>query len=382
MFDPTADAVPEPHLITVSYLQSIYTHPERGRCLHRSKITDFGAYEGWGIFVDNFLTSATMPRPATNKADAYGWTPTVFAVGEDPHDPTVIAWRKGRFAADTVSLFTADLDNQHADRRMITIDAVAATLTALGLNYLLYTSFSHTSDRHKVRIVCPVTRDLTPDEAFKVHLWFTAAFDRQLDGSIYDPGDFLYGPPLGSDIRLNCDGAALDVDAFLTLHDELPEEDRTWITRSGSNIHRPLTADVEAKAAMMAAIPDVSSEAITITNPAIFNPAWMTLLTSQYQGGSRSRTLRGLIAKVWVKSAGNLTLGDLWSLYRELDAHYGGYCLRTYGRVACERDIKSAMTAVGAGPLTVTDPPATTTTDTLKATLIAKEHARLLKRRA
>ncbi len=368
--------------ITVSYLQSVYTHPESGRCLHRSKITDFGVYETFAEFVADFLTAATMPRPATNKSDAYGWTPTLFEPCSDDRDATVIAKRQGRFAAPEVTLFVADLDNHHADRTMVTIDAVESVMTKLGLSYLLYTSYSHTPARHKVRIVCPISRDMTPDEAFKVHLWFTAALDRQLDGSIYDPGDFLYGPPIGSDVRQNCDGAALDVDAYLALHDQLAEDDRTWLTRSASGIHRPITPDVEAKAAVMAANTIVTTGVtVTITNPVIFNPAWFELLDRRYQGGSRSRTLRGLIAKVWVRSSGSLTLGDLWSLYRELDAHYHGYCLSTYGRAACERDIKSAMTAVGSGPA-LEFAPAATTTDTLKATLIAKEHARLLKRRA
>lgn len=364
-----------PPNITASFLQSVYTHPVKGRTLHRSKITDFGLYDTFPAFVDDFLTAATMPAPATNKGDAYGWAPTLFELRPDPRDASVIGERKGAYALDTVSLFVADLDNQHDDRTMIDIATVETTLTNLGLSFLLYTSFSHTVERHKVRIVCPISRDMTTDEAFRVFLWFNAAFDRQLDGSVYDLGDFLYGPALASDIRVHLTGDPLEVDAFLMLHDQLSEGDRTCVPRSAGGVSRAVTVEDEAKAQAMAAITVVSSPDITITNPAIFNPAWFELLTNRYQGGSRSRTLRGLIAKVWVKSAGTLTIGDLWTLYRELDAHYGGYCLRAYGRTACGRDIRSAMAAVGTATVA---PTLATTTDQR----IEKELARLQRRRA
>lgn len=192
----------------------------------------------------------------------------------------------------------------------------------------------------------PVSRLLTPDEAFAVFTWFNHALDYQLDGSIYDQGDYLYGPPMESDVRVNLDGEALDVDAYLTLADGLDEEAKTFVKRGAGNNGALITPEQLAHAMKMATA-EPSREDVSMDNPAIFPTAWKTLLADLYQGGSKSRTLRALCAKAWVRSQGSLTKGDLWTLYREMDASLGGYCLRTYGFQACDRDIRSAMEAVG-----------------------------------
>lgn len=335
-------------MIAVSYLRDIYFSKNLNRVtLQQARITETKFNDSWPDFVTDFLATATYPKPSSSKYECYGWTPTIFTEGENKKGEWG-HWRLGQHGGDELSLFILDMDNQFPDRTMITIDQLEAFLRHLGLSFVLYTSFTHKPERHKVRVITPVTRHLTPDEAFKVFTWFNAALDFQLDGAIFDKGDFLYGPPLESDVRTELSGQPLDVDHYLTLADGLDDEAKTFVARGGGDGERyDPTPEQIAQAIKMAAITEPSDQDVSINNPKFFNPKWMELLADQYQGGSRSRTIRGLIAKAWVKSQGTLTKGDLWTLYHQLDAHYGGYCVRTYGRSATDRDITSAMEAVG-----------------------------------
>src|SRR4051794_12013753 len=51
----------------------------------------------------------------------------------------------------------------------------------LGLKHFLYTSFSHTAAKHKVRIMIPISRPMTYDEAYTAYEFFNWMFDSQLD---------------------------------------------------------------------------------------------------------------------------------------------------------------------------------------------------------
>lgn len=337
-------------MIAVSYLRHVrFSDRDQAVTLQQSKITESRFNDSWPEFVDDFCATAIYPKPSSNKFECYGWTPTLFDKGVNKYGQTG-HWRLAAYGGDELSLFVADLDNHHHDRSMIEIDKLETFLRHLGLSFVLYTSFTHKPDRHKVRIVTPVTRYLTPDEAFKVFTWFNAALDYQLDGSIYDQADYLYGPPIQSDIRVERHGQSLDVDRYLTLADELDEEAKTFVKRGAGNNGATLTPEQLAHAMKMAAIQTPSRQDVSINNPAIFAPAWKVLLNDLYLEGSRSRTIRGLLAKAWVRSQSTLTKGDLWTLFREMDATFGGYCLRTYGFRECERTIESAMEAVGPPP--------------------------------
>ena len=353
-------------MIDVSYMQYIYTRWEDGvRRLHRSHVTHFGSYDDFPSFVTDFVEQGIHPALATNKEDAYGWTPTMFepngseaAINERSkqfgnRSRDVIAHRAGEYAADNLTLFTADLDNQHAHRRMIDLDTVEATLITMGFSFLLYTSFSHQPARHKVRIVMPVSRMLTPAEAFTVFTVFNYAFEYQLDGSIYDGGDFLYGPPLGSDIRFNLTGAVLPVDDYLALAAELPDDAKTFTTRNSSDHdRRPATAAEIENFNRRFAMSSTNS-AVTINNPRYFNPDWLPLADQLYQGGSHWATMIGLLTKVWLKSGCELSRADLETIQDELDMYMGGYLSQTYCRAELARAIKDVMRQVGAPRITV-----------------------------
>jgi len=364
-------------MIAVSYLREVYFSKRLDRTtLHQSKITDWRFNDSWPEFVSDFLQTATYPKPSSSKYECYGWTPTVFSPSTNDRGEEGV-WRDSRFVHDHLTLFIADMDNQFADREMIPLEVLEAFLTSLGLSFCLYTSFTHKAERHKVRIIAPVTRPLTPDEAFRVFTWFNHALDYQLDGSVYDPGDHLYGPIQGSDVRVKLDGEALDVDHFLTLADGLDEEAKTFVKRGGGNNGAAMTPEQVAHALKMASNQSTSRDDVSISNPAIFAPAWKGLLDTLYMGGSKSRTLRALCAKAWVRSQGSLTKGDLWTLYREMDACFGGYCVRQYGFQACDRDISSAMQAVGSD---IFEPQPTKEEQNNQR--LQKEMARLARRRA
>lgn len=176
-------------MIAVSYLREVYFSKRLDRTtLHQSKITDWRFNDSWPEFVSDFLQTATYPKPSSSKYECFGWTPTVFRPSTNDRGEEGV-WRDSRLVHDHLTLFIADMDNQFADREMIPLDVLEAFLTSLGLSFVLYTSFTHKADRHKVRIIAPVSRPLTPAEAFKVFTWFNHALDYQLDGSVYDPGD-------------------------------------------------------------------------------------------------------------------------------------------------------------------------------------------------
>jgi len=329
--------------IEVSYLRQTYYCKHRTETvLHQSRITDVEGYEDFASFVHGFLDLATYPRPVTSKMETYGWTPVLFEPSINHHGEDGV-WRDGQFANDELTLFVADLDNQNADRTIIDLGDVADTLTDLGLSHLLYTSFTSRPERPKFRIVIPVTRPLTCDEAFTVFEWFNAAFDRQLDGSIYDPGDHLYGPTATSTVVIKTDGQSLDVDRFIAMTAELPEELRTRRRRDAHPVARAEATPEEREAMTRLAATLTRTDGVSIRNPQVFNPAWLDLMAERYIEQSHSQTAFGLLTKAWMKSGGTLSRGDLEYLYEEIDAEFYGYLSRNYGRHERDRGISSIM---------------------------------------
>lgn len=363
-------------MIAASYLRHVYLNEEKGHLtLAQSKITDTVFFDSWPEFVTDFLQNVTYPKPASHKFESYGWTPTIFAEGLNKYGKFG-HWRRGANGGDELSLFIADMDNQFADRDMIDIDTLEAFLRHLGLSFVLYTSFSHKAEHHKVRIVTPVTRPLTPDEAFTVFTWLNHALDYQLDGSIYDQGDYLYGPPQGADVRMELSGQALDVNHYLTLADGLPQAAKDFVPRKDRQEGRDATPEEIAHA--MALMADTeATEGVSLHNPATFNPAWLQLLDNRYCEGSRHQTVVGLLTKAWIKSKRTLTFGDLQTLQSQMDALLGGYLARQYGRAILADDIRSVMRVVP----NETPAPEYSTAEQ-REQLISKELARLQRRRA
>lgn len=365
-------------MINVSYLKHLFNRRSDGaRVLHQSRVTEWSSYDDWSDFVTNFLATATYPAAPSNKFETYGWTPTLFEPTQiDFFDPEAgyEVVRHGDNAASDLSLFIADLDNHTDGQDRVSFEEVSTFLSAHGLSHLLYTSFSHTAEKHKVRIVIPTDRALTPDEAFRVFTVMNAALNFQLDGSIYDPGDHLYGPSVISRVHRH-DAGPLAVDDWLAVSDQLPAEVRDFVVRAPKVERRQPTAD-EIERTRTASMSVALTDGVSIYNPAAFNPAWFDDLNSLYVGGSRHQTVMGLLIRAWLKSQMTLTRRDLETLQDELDAELGGYLRRQYGSTALAKDLTAVMRTVSSNPQH--DGPARNS----KQQQLAKEIARLSKRRA
>jgi hypothetical protein len=242
-------------------------------------------------------------------------------------------WREGRFAADEVTMLCMDLDNARADCALVSIDQVADALTKLGVQYALYTSFSHKPERPKLRIVLPISRYATWEEAFQMFVYFDSLWHHQLDPAIYDRGDFLYGPPFRGERREQLCGGALHVDATLEAASKLSAECRSFHKRvpSGTYAARELSSEELATLHKQAADHTVR-EGVTIADKRYFNPNWFPLIDSLYLGGSHMQTLFGLLGKVWAKSGASLTYGEMDAIMGEIDARMNFYCSLVHRR--------------------------------------------------
>jgi hypothetical protein len=333
----------------VSYLQNVF--PLNGiPTLHQSMITDHGLYGDFTGFTYGFKAHATYPHPQATKFASYGWTPTLFEEGT--YKGRVGHWRRAEFATDQLTLFYGDVDNNAEDHPYVTLDDIERTMQAIGCSYLLYTSFSHSPEKHKVRIVTPVSRAMTYGEAFKVHLFFNELLNRQLDASIYDPSDYLYGPGPNAETRVKRDGLSLDVDQILALVDQLNPEALAPLEAYEKKAKEPARAltEEEVKVAVSQMRDTTIRGEISINNPQVFNPEWIGELQSCANGGSHRQTLFSVLTKAFVKSEYTLSASELRSLQVDMDGVMGLYCYRKYGKSALESDIRSVIHFRGSRP--------------------------------
>lgn len=345
---------------SVSYLREIYTGCDGVRTLHQAKITAMVAHQSFADFAANFRANAAYPQAQSHKQESFGFLPTLFdPSGWVPRSnpgrpPQWGLWRRAEHSAHEITLMYLDLDNAVADRPLVPLDEMQAMLKALGLSHILYTSFSHTQERHKVRAVLPINRSMDYDTAFLVFLWFNAVVGGgQLDEAIYDDGDFLYGPPFAGEQRQWLDGGSVDVDAVLALVENLPNESlEPARRRCGAVQTRRELAPAEI-AQIRAAMQDetVRHGEVTITNPAVFNPAWLADLHGLSSSGSHRQTLISILTRAFVKSDHSLSLGELRHLQNELDAEWGFYCRVKYGDRELAADVRSVLTVRSTKPL-------------------------------
>lgn len=339
----------------VSYLRSIF--PLNGvKTLHQSKVTDCGLYDSFVGFVIGFRNLGVYPTTQETKFESYGWTPTLFEEGE--YKGKLGTWRRAEFATGELSLFYGDVDNNNEAFPAVSIDRIESLMKGLGVSYVLYTSFSHTPEKHKVRIVTPISRYVSYRESFKLHLFFNELLERQLDASIYDPSDYLYGPGPLAEIRVDTEGLSLDVDAVLAWVDGLDDIALAPLHQYDKKAKEParqLTPE-EVKVAV-ATMRDTSIRGdISLANPKVFNPEWMSELIGCANGGSHRQTLFSVLTKVYVKSEYTLTGSELRSIQLDMDAVMHLYCSRKYGKSALESDLKSVIHFRGTRPSTWKSP--------------------------
>ncbi|SFV11013.1 hypothetical protein SAMN02799631_05185 [Methylobacterium sp. 174MFSha1.1] len=338
---------------SVSYLRCLFPSERGYDILHQSKITDHGLYTDFRGFVIGFKRMAIYPDYQPVKSMTYAWTPTLFEEAE--YKGRLGHWRRGEHATGELSLFYADCDNNNEAEPCITLDQIETAMKEIGCAYLLYTSFSHTEAKHKVRIVAPISRNVSYRECFRLHLFFNELMHRQLDASIYDPADYLYGPGPSAEIRINTNGLALDVDRILAV--PLPDSTRAALDSYEAKAAAPTRAlsPEESRTllvALKATAPTVSTSLgeISIRNPRLFNPAWINDLHACANGGSHRQTLYQVLTKTFLKSQYALSAFDLSMLQNDMDSEMGFYCKRKYGANALASDVKSVLRFRGTNP--------------------------------
>jgi hypothetical protein len=113
------------------------------------------------------------------------------------------------------SLLTLDID-----KYVGTIDDLEFDLDLMGLGaFVAYSTYSHTSDKPRVRLVLPLSRDVSRDEYRQLSRSFCESYDPSIyDECSYKPNQFMFYPSCavgGERWALSGEGVALDVDKFL-----------------------------------------------------------------------------------------------------------------------------------------------------------------------
>ena len=156
--------------------------------------------------------------------------------------------RRKRENVASRSMLTLDCD--HADIGFITRFTAECQYTAC-----LYTTHGHTPEAPRVRIIVPLTRDITPDEFVAISRYFADEWGiDQFDECSYRPHQLMYWPTTpanGEYINKRIDGAWLDPDAYLARHPNwkdcslLPTSSRESAVRESSRKPQedPLTKD-------------------------------------------------------------------------------------------------------------------------------------------
>ena len=135
------------------------------------------------------------------------------------------------------SMLTLDCD--HADAGFI-----ARFLSGCKHAACLYTTHGHTPEAPRVRVIVPMTRDVTPDEFVAISRYFADEWGiDQFDECSYRPHQLMYWPTTpanGEYVFQRVDGAWLDPDVYLAAHPNwkdcslLPTSSRESAVREGS----------------------------------------------------------------------------------------------------------------------------------------------------
>ncbi|QWE06059.1 hypothetical protein [Polynucleobacter sp. JS-JIR-5-A7] len=136
---------------------------------------------------------------------------------------------RGYDAMKSVTAIGLDVDNNDSKVPYKSLGDVKAILKELNLAYVLYTSFSHSSDHHKMRIVIPLSRPIAKHEKdlYEV-IWsrLNSKFDFALDGSCCDMARIFYIASHAEDAKaytseINLNGNAINVSKFEPLAEDL-----------------------------------------------------------------------------------------------------------------------------------------------------------------
>ena len=336
--------------ITISYMSDLYTDRSTNELkLRLGKVDDdAGFYDSFEEFAADYWLRCTYPAEQSNKQESYGFTPTLFEestkINSYSGQPEFGRWRTGRYSSHDMSLMYLDCDNDEPGQPYVSMDTIQDVLTALNYSHMLYASYSDTEAKPKTRAIIPLNRDVSFDEGFLIYVWFNHLFQYQMDGSIYDDGDFLFGPTFYGEKRQWLDGDAIDADAILYEVEKLPDEALTFAMKRSK---RKATAPALTAQYWVAVQPLLNSSEVdggaSILNPDYCRREWLDDFDVQYKGGSHRQSMFGTMMRIWCKSKGRLTMGEMKHLRDELDARQCGYCQRKYGLANLNTDLRSVM---------------------------------------
>jgi hypothetical protein len=334
-------------ILYISNLTRIYTCSTSK--LPRLSMAEVTGYEEFTTFKevrDHILETLRYPQPHKNKHECFGWVPTLYEPSEREFTNRATGtkftrdgcWRNAAAEADSLSVFYADVDNNEASHPTVTMQAVAANLDALGwpIRYFMYTSYSDTEAKSKFRVVVEIDRYISRTEMLRLGMYLNAAaFGQQADLSIYDAGDFIFAPPYGTTVVERMDGVPLPVDAILAQQANQQEQTPGYWD-SYIQVKQPKRSSTQPPAERSRALESQRADSSTrpgfdISNPAVFNPAWIDLYKNKASGDSHWETMRSLLGMVWAKTRGGLSYGEMDRLLRQIDATDGHYFAFQHG---------------------------------------------------
>ncbi|WP_043363701.1 hypothetical protein [Belnapia sp. F-4-1] len=309
--------------------------------LDMATVSAIETFDSFGAMQDYILRDLRYPKRTTHKFETYAWVPAWYNWSErllvTRDGPRMVrgCWRNGDSEAAALALHYSDIDNDCADLPMVDEAIVRERITGLfgPVRAFTYTSWSSTDAKRKFRIVFDTSREVTREEMVRCHVTLNElAFGRQGDGSIYSAGDMLFAPPHQTETS-TWQGAALDVDALLAREAELRAADPEGIAAkydpkpktSHHAPHRPLTEAEQAAMRQRLADQRTRTEFRGIDDPAVFNPDWRDEYPNTSVQGSHYQTMLSLLGRVWRKSGGTLSHGEMAQVFDEIDGLDGWY---------------------------------------------------------
>jgi hypothetical protein len=230
-----------------------------------------------------------------------------------------------------------DVDNDMEGKPKVSQDEVGERLHKIvgWVNWFSYTSYSHTAEKPKFRVIIQIDRYITRTEMLRIfHVLNHEVLGGQGDDSIYDPGDYLYAPPHETRTTQQS-GGPLCVDDILAREERLRAEHPHlyghYLDTTPKRIRTTRVRTAEERAALDAQMEDMSvGDAFEgIADRDIFNPIWADLYRDACKGHHYT-TFRSIVAKVWMKSGGSLTRGEMMRIMEELDSAGQGYMRANY----------------------------------------------------
>lgn len=330
---------------SVSDLTRTYVDSATGQTrLDMTSITSTDDFPSFEALRDHVLNDLRYQRPQADKMETFGWVPTLYMPSERTFKSRKTgaefacfgSWRNGAAEAEALSVFCADVDNSDPARPIVSMQTVASVLDGLGCAYFMYTTFSHTAEKPKFRVVIDTDRDLTRAEMLRVAVWLNwTVFGQQADLSIYDPGDFIFAPPYAATVTERLRAAPLTVDTALAeqmvLQEQHPGSWAAYIAQKQPRPSQPMPSHGQPPAIRSASADMSVRDGVEIGNPAIFNSAWANFYRNRVVEGSHWKTMRSLLGMVWAKTSGDLTRGEVDHILRQIDATANDYFLTHHG---------------------------------------------------